>query len=149
MFGRRGQSETTVTGEGSELWTPLKTAAIIALLADLSWACCHLAFFLGWIVFGGLWPVSTWRKWFLAWGWFTLAVPCIAAWPAAGYIVIRFRFLPELKNKNWPPTYSQLDPELGLVHEGNIDERLKKRAEHRNALDEAYRERFGDEEDEE
>jgi hypothetical protein len=140
IITRPGQVERTNVTEGSELWTPLKTGAVIGLLANSLFLILHAIVLCVWSVVDSSWPLSSWWSWFSDGWWLSLVIPCLIAWPVALGLVVVFRYVPELRNRNWPPPYESLDPAVGLVDAYGSKKIAEKQAD---VLERMYRARSG------
>lgn len=141
MIVQRGQIERTTTGPDSELGTPLKTGAAIALLCDMLIVILHVIALCVWIVVDTSYPIISWWAWFSSGWWLSLVIPFLLAWPASMARIVYYRLDPETRNRNWPPTYLPLDPVVGLVDAYNSDQLQKKRSD---VLERMYRARGGE-----
>jgi hypothetical protein len=107
-----GARETTHVGAGSEVRIPFLIFVLSSVVADVMTLAAYVILAMPWIKFGGWRSFRTfWAEW-----WPGLVVPLMAWWILFGYILLHYRYIPEQRNRNWPPLYAVADVrEVGFL----------------------------------
>lgn len=137
---RPPQSEITHVGKSSEVDTPWQVWKRSSTVNTVQiWAATVGAVLLWQFVatvqaYRHTWPPSQWRAFLAGWAsaWLFIRVAyivpvlgTIAAWIWHGRILNHYRYVPEQKNRNFPPTYAAADvTQVGLLTVDNADELL-------------------------
>lgn len=113
-----GQRETTRIDTASEVKQPFQVfvrSCVVSIV--MIWA-AYAIIAMPWIKFGG------WRPFFRFWAewWPGLGVLPMVAVIYHGYVLLRFRYVPEQMNRNWPPPYEAVSVlDAGLLTVDNAE----------------------------
>lgn len=139
-LGQPGQREVTHVSGATEVRTPWQLWVRSSMVSTIQIWLLTLGVVLVWHYFAATrayqasWDPSTWRAflagWASAWLFIRTAyiIPVlltIVAWVWHGQVLLRYRYGPEQRNRNWPPPYQAVDVrEVGMLTAENADELL-------------------------
>lgn len=117
-LGQPGQRETTHVGVSSEVRLPFQVFIRSCIVTNVMIVSAYVIVAMPWIKFFGVQRLMRfWAEW-----WPGLWMPPMAAVIYHGYVLLWYRYLPEQKNRNWPPPYEAVSVlEAGLLTVNNAD----------------------------
>lgn len=117
-FGPRGEVEVTRTSTETNVLIPWRIAQRIGVVCVCVVLCIYLIIWSVWwaIADRDLTPVvkHLW-KWWLAW-----LLPVLFSFVFPFIALVVFDYWPKLQNANWPPPFSQQDPNAGFFNAYNM-----------------------------